>query len=358
MVRPVSALLVGRRALGRPVGLGRLRSLTGTLWAGAALAVALALGTGTGVAAASAGAGRAPGPREGTKGTGNGLASTAHLATPPYYVAIGASESVGFQPTTGHPHGQRTDHGYANDLAAIERQRWPGLRLYALGCPGITVQAALHGGGACHYRAGSQVQQAVDFIRAHRRSTVLGTVDLGFNDLWPCLVRDRVDHHCVADALRRVSRTLPVVLRRLEAAGGRRFEIVGVLHNDPYLGKYLVGRRGRAFAIASIGAIDALNRTLAAAYAGTGVLSANVPAAFGTGDHRLVDLRGHGRVPADVARMCTMSWMCAPPPAGDNIHPNASGYRAIADALAAALQAVRTPRKVPPVTPSLPLATH
>lgn len=326
----------------RPAGLAGLLS---AVVVAVGSVVGLAVGTSPGVAGAGTAA-RAD------------VASTASITPATYYVAIGASESVGFQPTPGHPHGQRTNRGYANDLAALERHRWPTLRLYALGCPGITVQAALRGGGACHYKDGSQVAQAVAFIRDHRRSTVLATVDLGFNDLWPCLVRDSVHRRCVDRALHRVAHDLPAVLRRLEAAGSRRLQIVGVLHNDPYLGDYLAGRRGRVFAAASVGAIDALNRTLASAYAKTGVLAADVPAAFGTGDRRLVDLRGHGRVPADVARMCTMSWMCAPPPAGDNIHPNTSGYRAIADALATALEAVRTPLKAHPVTPALPLSTH
>ncbi|MGH9110670.1 MAG: GDSL-type esterase/lipase family protein [Acidimicrobiales bacterium] len=258
---------------------------------------------------------------------------------PTYYFAIGASESVGVQPTAEHPRGVRTDHGYANDLAAIERHRWPGLRLVALGCPGISAVAAAGGGGACHYPAGSELATALRFLHHHRSSTVLATVDLGFNDLWPCLVRQRVDDRCVASALDVVGKAVSRILDRLVAAGGRRLRIVGVEHNDPYLGDYLAGRRGRAFAMASMGAIRRLNATLAAAYARAGVLPADVPAAFGTGNRRLVDYRDEDGVPTDVVRMCSMSWMCARRPFRHNIHPNTRGYEAMADALAAALAA-------------------
>ena len=50
-----------------------------------------------------------------------------------YYLALGGSASIGFQPTAARPQGQPTDTGYANDLLSIERSRWHDLQLVQLG---------------------------------------------------------------------------------------------------------------------------------------------------------------------------------------------------------------------------------
>ena len=41
-------------------------------------------------------------------------------------------------------------------------------------------------------------------------------------------------------------------------------------------------------------------------------------------------LAGHGTVPLAVAKICELTWMCAPAPRGPNIHGNASGYQTMA----------------------------
>ncbi len=266
-------------------------------------------------------------------------ASASRVSRPvSYYVAIGASESVGVQPEPGHRHGVRTDHGYANDLAAAVRHRWPGLRLVQFGCPGTTLAAAVHGGSACRYPRGSQLATALAFIRSHAASTVLATVDLGFNDLHRCLRHQRVDRRCVGTTLRQVGANLHVLLRQLKAAGGPRLRVIGLEHNDPYLGYYLGGARGRAFAEASVAVFDRLNDVLRAGYRTGGAAVADVPRFFDVGSRRLVRLAGHGRVPNEVALACRLGWTCSTRRfAHHNVHPNARGYDAIADAAAAAL---------------------
>ncbi|MGH9093188.1 MAG: GDSL-type esterase/lipase family protein, partial [Acidimicrobiales bacterium] len=230
--------------------------------------------------------------------------------------------------------------GYANDLLARERARWPGLQLVEVGCPGETAIAAVLGGGPCTYPTGSQLLTAVQFLQAHRSATVLVTVDLGFNDVRRCLDRRSIDPRCVPRALAGVRRVLPGALARLRAAGGRRMRIVGLEHPDPYVARFLGGRRGRHFATASLGVFRRLNRTLGAVYRHAGAPVANVPGVYGTASRRLTTLAGHGAVPVGVARDCRFTWECPPGPFAGNLHPNARGYRAIARAVASAVGGV------------------
>ena len=292
-----------------------------------------------GVAAAAAGAAVVAAP------TAGALRSGVKVVAPAYYVAVGASEAVGYQPVPGQRHGAPSGRGYAEDLARIEARRWPGLALIELGCPGIDSVAALTGdspglpgvtsaGGParCHYPQGSEVATAVQLIRQRHGRTVLVTVDLGFNDVWPCLRHDSVDQACVSTGLQQLGTSLPVILHRLRAAGGPHMLIVGLEHSDPYLAETLRGHA--AFARASETVIDQMNSELAAIYTGAGALVADVPVTYGTDDKTPVQLPGYGAVAAGVGRVCALTWMCTPE---HNLHPNDAGYRAIADAVAAAI---------------------
>ena len=135
----------------------------------------------------------------------------------PYLLALGGSASVGFQPTAAHPRGQPTDTGYAEDLVPLEQRRWPYLNVAHLGCPGATTVTMLDGGGHCHYPEGTQLGAAEAFLRAHP-TTVLVTVDLGFNDLLRCLRHETIDPGCVDAALTTVHDQLAAILAGIKAA--------------------------------------------------------------------------------------------------------------------------------------------
>jgi lysophospholipase L1-like esterase len=260
-------------------------------------------------------------------------------APPPFDLALGGSGSVGFQPTWGHPHGQPTDWGYADDLAALEGARWPGLTLVRIGCPGMTTQTMIGGHGHCLYQAGSQLEMALSFLRTHP-STVLVTVDLGFNDLVACLHDMQVKTACADSALATVQAQLPRILTALRQAAPAGTEIIGVGHYDPYLGDAVRGPAGQAFAQESLRVIDRLNAVLHAAYTGVRMPMANVGGAFQLSDTSPVDVAGLGTLPTNVARVCALTWMCAAPPLGPNSHPNDTGYRVVSNAIAAALAPV------------------
>lgn len=291
-----------------------------TFGSAALLAALIALASGGGAPAV---AGASP-ARPGTA-----VASPHPTGHPWYYVAVGASESVGFQPVPGTGHGERTDQGYTNDLVSMESARWPGLELVELGCPGITAQGALDGTGACRYPAGSEIATAVQFLEEHPGRVAFVTVDLGFNDIWPCLVHHAVDESCVSGALAEVTASLDTTLADLRAAGGQHLLIVGLEHDDPYIADAAGPHAGLAYASKTVAVFARLNDALDSAYRAAGAVVARVPDAF-AGLHARTLPPPTSKA---VAQTCTDTWMCS----AHNIHPTAAGYRAIAEAVAAAI---------------------
>lgn len=257
-------------------------------------------------------------------------------AGPAFYLDVGGSASVGFQPTAASPHGQRTDSGYANDLVSKERATWPTLQLQEIGCPGATTVTMLEGGGHCAYPDGTQLATAVDFLREHP-TTVLVTVDLGFNNMRSCIVNGQIDQQCVDQSVSLVGQQLPQILSALRAAGSPGLRIVGIGHYDPYLGSYLRGPSGRVLAPESLDAISLLDQALRSVYAADGIPMADVAGSFDTASTNPTMVSGVGMVPRDVARICTLTWMCTAKPYGPNQHPNDDGYRVISQAIVAAL---------------------
>jgi lysophospholipase L1-like esterase len=259
-------------------------------------------------------------------------------AGPRYYLALGDSLSVGVQPdATGR--NTPTDQGYVDDLYQVGRLLLPRLRLVKLGCSGETIESMAAGGG-CPYPAGSQLAAAIAFLRAHRGSTALVTIDIGANDLSRCLNRGtgQVDPACVARAFGSVSGTLARTLAELRAAGGPGLRIMGMNYYNPFLASWLQGAAGQALARQSTDLTVRFNDALEAVYGQAGARVADVERAFASTDFdHLVPLDEHGQVPRNVARICRWVWMCAPPPQGPNIHARAEGYWVIAAAFAAEL---------------------
>ncbi|HEX3794195.1 MAG TPA: SGNH/GDSL hydrolase family protein [Acidimicrobiales bacterium] len=262
----------------------------------------------------------------------------AAAAAPDYYLAVGGSGSIGFQPTAQRPLGQPTDAGYANDLLKTEAARWSNLKLLQIGCPGETTADALLGSGPCHYALGSQLATAVWMLRLHT-STVLITVDLGFNDIVPCLERHQVDEPCVDRALTQVHTQLLATLTLLKTVAGPNARIVGVDHYDPYLSAYRDGPSGQTFARSTLDVISRLDDTMQDDYAAAGIPMADVASAFHMDDVTPTPLPDGEVVPRNVAEVCDLTWKCAPRPLGPNPHPDDEGYRAIAEAISDTLGA-------------------
>jgi lysophospholipase L1-like esterase len=258
-----------------------------------------------------------------------GTVSDANVgAAPPvtaFYLDLGASVSVGFQPTLAAPHGQRTDHGYANYLVALEAAKGVALQLTQLGCPGESTEDMLNGNGSCYQSPSTQqLAQAVSFLRAHRGERGLVTVDFGFNDVVSCLKKGG-EPACMGPKIAAVRRDLPQILNILKSVAGPQVRFIGVGHYDPFLAYARSGADKKA--AASLSAIKRLNRVLSDAYKAHAMPMADVARAF-----KIEDRDG-------AAAACAMTWMCQPPPLGPNLHPNDVGYMTIAKAIAAKIPA-------------------
>jgi lysophospholipase L1-like esterase len=248
-----------------------------------------------------------------------------------YYLSIGDSLAAGVQPIGDPSDGFRTDQGYAEQLLATARAGSPKLTLAKLGCPGETT-ATMRTGGVCSYAHGSQLNEAVAFLRSHRQHVAFVTIDLGAND-FPCQ-----EPACIPAGVASIQANLPDILAELRAAAGPGVPIVGMTIYNPFLANWLTGPDGAALAQLSASVMGQLNALLRGIYGAAGSSVADVAGAFSSNDFgTMVEVAGLGTVPLNVARICQWTWVCAPAPLGPDNHANAAGYGVIAGAFASAL---------------------
>jgi lysophospholipase L1-like esterase len=275
----------------------------------------------------------------------HGIQGLSRPARTSFYLSLGDSLAQGVQPTAAG-NDVATSHGYPDLLASRLRGRLPHLRLVKLGCAGETTDTMIKG-GVCPYPAGSQLSQAVQFLRSHRGRTALVTIDIGGNDPNSCVLGQdpAAILPCLSSRIPQTGRNLSAIMARLRSAAGPRVTIVGMTYYVPELGLWRNGQSGKRVAILT-GAIAAgANQMLTARYRHYGARVANVFAAFHTEDFgnraRTANRAGQADrarragdafVPPNVAAICALTWMCAHPPRGPNEHANDAGYRVIARA--------------------------
>lgn len=260
--------------------------------------------------------------------------SSSASTTSVFYLDLGASESVGVQPTVASPLGHPTGEGYANDLVALEAARGVNLQLTELGCPGESTSTTISGLDHCYQAPNSQLTQAVAFLQSHFYQPGLVTIDLGFNNLRSCIHQEFSDPNCVTNQLATMRTELTSILQTLTAAAGPHVSFVGLNHNDPFLANALNRSHDLNFATDSSGAINALNATLSDVYGLFAIPVANIAKAFSNAVQTPTRFPHLGHVPTNEARACSWTWMCRNGHYGPNLHPNDVGYQVMANAIA------------------------
>jgi lysophospholipase L1-like esterase len=277
--------------------------------------------------------------------------------SPKVLLALGDSLAAGYQPTfatsippidasSGYP-----DRGYPGSYAAdVASAR--GQRLVDLGCPGETTASmlAIPAQNQCallysrEFAAHSQLVAAENFLSRHPGQVALVTIDLGVNDLLHCVSESQVNTACLKENDIVAERNLAAILRPLVSSLHRadpRARIVAMNYYDPFLALAYSpgGTQGLKLASASLAAANLFNAELASTYRAFSVSTANVASAFHMNAALPVAHYGGKTLPTDVASVCKLTWMCPIRTSqGRDIHPNLTGYRAIASAFAQILR--------------------
>jgi lysophospholipase L1-like esterase len=291
---------------------------------------------------------------------GVGLATTSGVSQAAtherYYVSLGDSYSVGFQPTAvsaADPTGGTG--GYTAYVANHEH-----LKLENFGCGGATTSsivsrigcgdpAALH---AVLYPTTTQEQAALNFIddRANAGRVGLITISIGGNDVTGCTQTDTTAAiACLTAADQAITTNVSGLVTNLNAAltaAGDTAKIIGLTYPNVLLGAYVNpgGTAGQTLAPESQLAFDELiNPTLQSVYTNgvpngvfVNVTDAPYRRATAGGDTPFTSTRKtpqFGDIPNAVNEICQLTYFCSM----QNIHANTKGYRFIGSLIVAAL---------------------
>lgn len=258
----------------------------------------------------------------------------------PYYLALGDSLSVGVQPTASGGN-KNTSQGYANQLA----RRAGGVRLVNYGCGGATTSSFIKGNKPCAPKRKpgyandsprtSQLATAERFLRRNRGNVAFVTIDIGANDVVSCGQGGVIDIECVNKGIAEIKKNGPKIAKRLRRAAGGRVPLAVMTFYDPFLQQWLNGGSGPTIAEASVDiAREQFNPAVVNAFKPSKFKIARVAEVFDTyvPFERVTSYGGRNDVPVAVARICRLTWMCAPEPKGLDIHANKAGYSEIAGA--------------------------
>ena len=264
----------------------------------------------------------------------------AKKAPPKYYLSLGDSYSVGYQPGMG------ATAGYTAYVAKKAKDQ-----LENFGCGGATTTSILTAIGclesgfgpvaatdAVPYPTTTQEQAAIAFINAHPGQIGLITVSIGGNDVTSCASTSNTVG-CVLTAASTITTNVTKLVGELSntalvANGDATANIVGLTYPDVILGDYVfpAGSPNVSLANLSVTAFDSLiNPALKTVYTsvtgGSFVNVTNAPYKLATsGDDTplttTAKLKPYGVMPAAVWEICKLTYYCS----SGNIHANTKGY--------------------------------
>jgi lysophospholipase L1-like esterase len=209
-----------------------------------------------------------------------------------YYLALGDSAAM-----------WNGEHSYPDVI--VQRESKEALVLDDFACSGETT-ASFIAGSTCA-PGGSQLDEAVSFLRQHRHHVGLVTIDIGGNDIIGCGISSS-NGTCVSAALKTIKKNLTEIMTALRAAAGRTTLIVGMNYYDPLLGDWLAGGKTRSQAVASTKELVTLNKLLSGIYLKVaGAKTANVQTAFRSTNFAKRVSSKWGRIPVAVAHAC--AWL-------------------------------------------------
>ena len=275
--------------------------------------------------------------------------SQAANAALPYYLSLGDSYSIGYQPGIG---GTAGFTGYIAGQLDMQAENF--------GCGGATTTSMLDSNGcgdpasqdAVPY-SDTQEQAALGFIAAHPGAVRLITISIGGNDFDGCSTAS-----CVEAAMPAMETNIKTIVSSLAAAltsnSDPNARIIGLTYPDVDLGYYVYPTNpptpaSVSSAQSSITAFDDLiNPTLSQAYLSVPIGSfVNVTSApFGgatEGDDTPLSsteqVAPYGTQPDAVGEICQLTYFCSE----GNIHANTFGYIFIGQLAVAHYESLKPP---------------
>jgi len=273
--------------------------------------------------------------------------SVSQAAGTMYYVSLGDSYSVGYQPS---PTSGATS-GYTGVVAASK-----DLTLENFGCGGATTDSILTFNGVCGVTAygppaiagtvgpstagQTQIQAADAFISSHPGQIGLITVSIGGNDVTACAAQPN-PVTCVEGVTPTIQANVTTLVGDLRTAlgtVGKKVPIVGLTYPDVLLGEWVNNAGTPTFPPSTA------NQTLAteSVVAFDLLINPALKAAYKTGKGKFIDVTkktgaykalthttsinlpplGTITVPKAVAEVCDLTWYCQL----GNIHAKTVGY--------------------------------